>query len=110
MKLTKIIMFKQILSFFLLLPISSLGLCDNLIKEINSRSFKVGSCFLILQQDKMISDKNIEIWRKVAREIEGDPKAKKHYESLWDGLQSKNAESMFRMSSDNCSKLGYTVK
>jgi len=104
------IIFNKVLPCSILLCISSQALSDDLIKEINSRSFQVGSCFLILQQDKMISDKNIEIWRKVAREIESDPKAKKHYESLWDGLQSKNAESMFRMSSNNCSKLGYTVK
>ena len=104
------IIFKKILPCFILLFFSTQALSDNLIKEINSRSFQVGSCFLILQQDKMISDKNIEIWRKIAREIESDPKAKKHYESLWDGPQSKNAESMFRMSSNNCSKLGYSVK
>lgn len=82
---------------------------QDILKEYNSRSFQLGSCMLILNQDKQVSSKNLSSWNAVAIQMKNDPKAIRVYESLWDGLSSRNAQSMFRMSQENCAKLGYKV-
>ena len=82
---------------------------QDLLKEMNSRSFQLGSCMLILNQDKQISTKNLSIWNTVAREMKNDPKAIRIYEGLWDGLNGRNAKPMFDMSVKNCAKLGHRV-
>lgn len=82
---------------------------QDILKEMNSRSFQLGSCMLILNQDKMISNKNLSTWQTVAREMKTDPKAIRTYESLWDGLNNRNSRSMFEMSVNSCVKLGHKV-
>jgi hypothetical protein len=82
---------------------------QDILKEMNSRSFQLGSCMLILNQDKMISNKNLGTWQTVAREMKTDPKAIRHYEGLWDGLNNRNAKLMFEMSVNSCAKLGHKV-
>jgi len=82
---------------------------QDILKEFNSRSFQLGSCMLILNQDKQISNKNINTWNAVASQMKNDPKAIRAYEGLWNGLNNRNAQVMFQMSQESCNKLGYKV-
>ena len=92
-----------------LIIIGSSVQAQDILKEVNSRSFQLGSCMLILNQDKQISSKNLASWNAVASQMKNDPKAIRTYESLWDGLNGRNAQGMFRMSQASCEKLGYKV-
>jgi len=100
---------KKLLALLVIASSITATQAQDLLKEFNSRSFQLGSCMLILNQDKQISNKNLSSWNAVAQQMKSDPKAIRTYEQLWDGLNSRNAQSMFRMSQESCAKLGYKV-
>jgi hypothetical protein len=94
----------------LILSVSVLSAqAQDITKYFDSQSFQIGSCMLILNQDKQISSKNLSSWNAVAKQMKSDPQSARIYQSLWNDLNNRNARSMFSTSVQSCARLGYKV-
>jgi hypothetical protein len=82
---------------------------QDLINEVNSRSYKLGNCSLILNYNAMWGVKQKAELNRLVAEIKNDKKALQWAIAKDKALNDRNSLSMFKSSEAACKDLGYKV-
>jgi hypothetical protein len=104
---------KKLIAMAILASTTQIGMAvtaQDLQNEINSRSYKLGNCMLILNSNAMFGPSQRAELDRILVEIKQDRKALKWAINFDQQLNQRNALNMFRSSERACKELGYSVK
>ena len=82
---------------------------QDLINEINSRSYKLGNCSLILNYNAMWGANQKAELNRLMVELKNDKKALQWAVAKDKALNDRNSLNMFKSSEASCKELGYKV-
>jgi hypothetical protein len=98
-----------IASLMIVSGIANATSAQDLINEINSRSYKLGNCSLILNYNAMWGPKQKAELDRLVSEIKNDKKALQWAIAKDKALNDRNSLVMFKSSEASCKELGYKV-